>query len=102
MIGSPLDALGEAAIAIPVSLLLLSVLIIAHEAGHYLAARRMGIEVLEFGLGYPPRLFGRKWRGTLFSLNAIPFGGFARMLGESRTLASPAVLVPNPGGPGLS
>ena len=89
MIGSPLDALGEAAIAIPVSLLLLSVLIIAHEAGHYLAARRMGIEVLEFGLGYPPRLFGRKWRGTLFSLNAIPFGGFARMLGESRDTGEP-------------
>ena len=89
MIGSPLEALGGAAIAIPVSLLLLSVLIIIHEAGHYLAARRMGIEVLEFGLGYPPRVIGRKWRGTLFSLNAIPFGGFARMLGEARDTGEP-------------
>lgn len=89
MIGSPLDALGGAAIAIPVSLILLSVLIIAHEAGHSLAARRMGIEVLEFGLGYPPRVFGWTWRGTLFSLNAIPFGGFARMLGESRDTGEP-------------
>jgi regulator of sigma E protease len=89
MIGSPLEALGGAAIAIPVSLLLLSLLIIVHEAGHYLAARRMGIEVLEFGLGYPPRVIGRKWRGTLFSLNAIPFGGFARMLGETRDTGEP-------------
>lgn len=49
----------------------------------------MGIEVLEFGLGYPPRVFGRKWKGTLFSLNAIPFGGFARMLGEARDTGEP-------------
>lgn len=83
MTGSPVEALGGAAIAIPVAIVLLSILIVIHEAGHYLAARRVGIDVLEFGLGYPPRVFGRTWRGTLFSLNAIPFGGFARMRGET-------------------
>jgi regulator of sigma E protease len=61
----------------------LSFLIIIHELGHFALARWSGIEVEEFGIGYPPRamkLF--KWRGVLFSLNWIPFGGFVRMKGE--------------------
>lgn len=64
-------------------LLVLSFLVIIHELGHYVVARRMKIKVEEFGLGYPPRakkLFTR-W-GTIFSLNWIPFGGFVRMDGE--------------------
>jgi regulator of sigma E protease len=93
VIGSPLEALGGAVIAIPVAIVLLSVLIVVHEAGHYLAARRVGIEVLEFGLGYPPRILGRSWRGTVFTLNAIPFGGFARMRGESGDAAEPGSFV---------
>lgn len=64
-------------------ILILSLLVIIHELGHFLAAKRHGIEVKEFGLGYPPRLLSLfKWRGTLFSLNAIPFGGFVQMSGE--------------------
>ena len=65
-------------------ILALSVLIIIHELGHFVAARLRGIRVEEFGLGDPPlalKLF--TWRGTLFSLNWIPFGGFVRMAGEN-------------------
>ena len=89
MIEAYFDAGGGVLAAIAVSFLVLSGLIIIHEAGHYLAARYVGIEVLEFGLGYPPRIIGRRWRGTLFSLNVIPFGGFARMLGEGQESTRP-------------
>ncbi len=65
-------------------LLLLSFLVLIHEAGHYFAARWSGVVVEEFGFGLPPRmttLFRRG--GTRFSLNWIPFGGFVRLQGES-------------------
>ncbi len=62
--------------------LIFSVLIISHEFGHFITARRVGMRVLEFGFGFPPRLFSWKRRGTEYTLNAIPFGGFVRILGE--------------------
>ena len=70
----------------------LVVLIIAHEVGHYVTAKASGVKVEEFGLGYPPRLFGVRWGETLYSLNATPLGGFCKMAGEEdptgpRTLA---------------
>lgn len=57
-----------------------SLLIFVHELGHLLAAKAAGVTVDEFGFGYPPRLLtlGR-WRGTLLTINALPFGGFVRM-----------------------
>jgi len=64
-------------------ILVLGVLVFFHELGHYWVARRSGIGVEEFGLGYPPRavkLF--RYDGTDFTLNWLPFGGFARMKGE--------------------
>lgn len=65
-------------------ILILSILVIIHEAGHFLAARRNGIKVKEFGLGYPPRLLQIfKSKETIFSLNLIPFGGFVQMEGEN-------------------
>lgn len=54
-----------------------------HEFGHFYAAKKSGVRVDEFGLGFPPRLFGKMYRGTLYSLNAIPFGGFVKIFGES-------------------
>ncbi len=61
----------------------LGVLVFFHELGHYWVARRNGIEVEEFGMGYPPRLLKLfRYDGTDFTLNLIPFGGFARMKGE--------------------
>ena len=65
-------------------LVLLTGLILIHELGHYVAAKWAGVDVEEFGFGLPPR--AKKistWRGTLFSLNWIPFGGFVRLKGES-------------------
>ena len=63
-------------------LVIIIVLILAHEIGHLVAAKSTGITVEEFGLFYPPRLFSYKWRGTLYSINAIPLGGFCKMAGE--------------------
>lgn len=62
---------------------ILAVLVTVHEFGHYFAARFFGVTVEEFGLGLPPRIVGKRWKGTLWSLNAIPLGGFARMKDEN-------------------
>ena len=62
-------------------LLVLSVLVIFHECGHFLAARLFKLKVDEFGFGFPPRLFGKKYGETLYSVNAIPLGGFVRIKG---------------------
>ncbi|MFZ1721221.1 MAG: M50 family metallopeptidase [Microgenomates group bacterium] len=74
--------------SILIFVIVLSFLVIIHELGHFFAARWAGIKVEEFGIGYPPRamkLF--TWKGTVFSLNWIPFGGFVRMSGEDVTPA---------------
>jgi len=87
-----------------VFVLVLSVLVFIHELGHFLTAKRLGIHIEEFGLGFPPRLFGivrgadGKWHRvlgqkapsrevlggprTIYSINAIPLGGFVRPQGE--------------------
>ncbi len=69
-------------INIIIGLAVLSVIVIVHELGHFIAAKASGVKVEEFGLGFPPRLFGIKRGETLYSLNAIPFGGFNRLPGE--------------------
>ena len=63
-------------------LVVIMVLIIAHELGHFLTARATGVKVDEFGIGFPPRLLSIKRGGTLYSLNAVPLGGFVKMAGE--------------------
>jgi len=67
------------------SVLILSILIIVHELGHFWMAKRAGIKVEEFGLGLPPRLWGKKKGETVYSINWIPFGGYVRMFGEDST-----------------
>lgn len=65
-------------------LLVLSVLVLVHEWGHYYTAKKIGAEVEEFGLGFPPRAF--TWRGKdgmIWSLNWVPIGGFVKIKGES-------------------
>jgi regulator of sigma E protease len=61
---------------------MLVALIVIHEAGHYFTAKMFGIKVLEAGLGYPPRVKGWEWKGTIYSINLLPLGGFVRLLGE--------------------
>ncbi len=63
-------------------LAILAVLILVHEFGHFIVAKRLGIRVDEFGLGFPPRLFGVKRGETTYSINWIPFGGFVKIFGE--------------------
>ncbi len=66
---------------IVIFLIIFSVLVAVHELGHFWMAKKAGMEVQEFGFGIPPRLFGRKWKGTLWSINALPIGGFVRVNG---------------------
>ena len=65
-----------------VFILVLSILILVHEIGHFLAARKMGIKVEEFGIGYPPKIWGKKIGETIYSINLLPLGGFVRLYGE--------------------
>ena len=57
-------------------------LVIVHELGHFVTAKLAGVVVQEFGFGYPPRLFAVKWKGTEYSINILPLGGFVKLLGE--------------------
>src|SRR5205823_4860297 len=60
----------------------LVILVLVHELGHFVAAKLSGITVQEFGIGFPPRIASVTWHGTRYSINAIPLGGFVKMLGE--------------------
>ena len=60
----------------------LFILIISHELGHFLSAKKLGVKVLEFGFGIPPKLWGKKLGETIYSINWLPFGGFVRLFGE--------------------
>jgi len=62
--------------------IMLSVLVLVHEFGHFIAAKKNNIYVEEFGFGLPPRIFGVKKGETMYSVNFLPFGGFVKLLGE--------------------
>src|SRR3989339_1709093 len=68
--------------SIIIFIIILAILIFVHELGHFLVAKKSGIRVDEFGLGFPPKIYAKKWRGTTYTLNAIPFGGFVKIFGE--------------------
>src|SRR3989344_3659359 len=57
-------------------------LMIIHEFGHFIIAKKFGVKVEEFGIGYPPRIFGKKFGETLYSVNLIPLGAFVKIYGE--------------------
>lgn len=64
-------------------LVLFVCLVIVHELGHFLVAKRNGVKAEEFGLGFPPKIWGRKLKsGLLFSINLLPIGGFVKLKGE--------------------
>ena len=62
--------------------LVFAVLVIVHEAGHFAMAKKVGVRVLRFSIGYPPKLFGFRRGETEYSIGATPFGGYVRMLGD--------------------
>ncbi|HEV2403305.1 MAG TPA: M50 family metallopeptidase [Candidatus Saccharimonadales bacterium] len=65
-------------------------LVVAHEFGHFIIARRNGVAIEEFGIGFPPRIWSRKLKnGCLFSINVLPLGGFVRLHGEHDTDTGP-------------
>jgi len=64
-------------------------LIILHELGHFLLAKKFGVKVEEFGIGYPPRLFGKKIGETIYSLNLLPFGAFVKIYGHEERIEDP-------------
>lgn len=68
-------------------IVVLVVLIVVHELGHFFAAKWSGMQVDEFGVGYPPKLAGVRYGETEYSLNALPFGGFVSIYGEDETEA---------------
>lgn len=65
-----------------IGIAVISVILLAHELGHFISAKAVKVKVEEFGLGFPPRLLSIKRGETLYSLNAIPFGGFNKLAGE--------------------
>ena len=69
--------------SIIIFLIILLVLVLVHEAGHFFLAKRFGIRVDEFGFGFPPKLFGKKWGETEYTLNLLPLGGFVKIFGET-------------------
>lgn len=60
----------------------LSILVLVHEFGHFILAKKFGIKVEEFGIGFPPRAFGKKIGETVYSINWLPVGGFVKLYGE--------------------
>ena len=63
-------------------IIFLSILILVHELGHFLTAKKFGLLVEEFGFGLPPKIWKKKIGETVYSMNALPFGGFVKILGE--------------------
>ena len=61
---------------------ILVVLVVVHEFAHFATAKLFGIRVLEFGVGFPPRIGGKRWGETEYTVNWLPLGGFVRLLGE--------------------
>ena len=69
--------------SIIIFIVILLVLIVGHEFGHLLVAKWAKMEVPEFGIGFPPKLWGKKIGSTEYTINALPFGGFVRIIGEN-------------------
>lgn len=70
-------------LTIAIFITLLGVLVLVHEWGHFVVARRFGVRVEEFAFGFPPRLLSITRRGTRYALNLIPIGGYVKIFGET-------------------
>ena len=70
-------------------IIVIGVLVLVHEFGHFVFAKRAGMRVEEFGFGFPPRMVGIKRGETIYSVNWIPFGGFVKIMGEDGDTRGP-------------
>jgi regulator of sigma E protease len=68
--------------AIVSAVIILGTLVLIHEAGHFVVAKRCGVRVLRFSIGYPPKLFGIRRGETEYVIGGTPFGGYVRMMGD--------------------
>lgn len=64
-------------------IVILLVLVVSHEFGHFIVAKKFGIRVDEFSFGFPPKLFGKKFGETTYNFNALPLGGYVKIFGEN-------------------
>lgn len=64
-------------------ILVISILVFVHELGHFLVAKKSGVRVDEFSIGFPPRIWSKQVGETLYSVNLIPFGGYVKIFGEN-------------------
>ena len=64
-------------------IIILATLVFVHELGHFIIAKKSNIRVDEFGIGFPPKIFAKKFGETIYSLNLIPIGGFVKIFGEN-------------------
>ncbi len=78
-----MQSLHEVVIAIVAFIVLIGVLVVVHEFGHFLVAKLCGVRVEQFSIGFPPRLFGVKIGETDYCISALPFGGYVKMTGEN-------------------
>jgi len=70
-------------VTIAIFLIILGILVFVHEFGHFISARKLGMKVEEFGFGFPPKIWSKKGKdGVIYSINAIPLGGFCKIKGE--------------------
>ena len=69
-------------IAIIIFILILGFLVFVHEFGHFILAKKLGVKVEEFGIGFPPAIWKKKKGETVYSINLIPLGGFNKLYGE--------------------
>ena len=65
------------------TIIVLGVLVFVHELGHFVFAKKLGVGVLTFSLGFGPRLVGRKWGETEYQISVFPLGGFVKLVGEN-------------------
>ena len=87
-----MDILGvlNFVLSVAIGLFILVFLVVVHELGHAIVARRNGVVVEEFGIGFPPRAWSKKLKnGIVFSLNWLPLGGFVKLQGENDSAAKP-------------
>src|SRR5436853_6757678 len=76
------EANGDRLTSILAFVFVLGALIFVHELGHFLMARRIGVRVLTFSLGFGPKLIGFRRGGTEYCISAVPLGGYVKMAGE--------------------